>query len=232
MSQQSQTTIKVLKNLHLDNKKKSSLNQELIEKYNQTYQELSKLEKEIIEKNNNNSDLDFKIKLTQFEEKLKQNCSKLLSKQNQEELLLILEAIKLVVSAKKIDISTELEKGDLDFYLKFLSEFSQDTKNDDLLGEKIITIIEGMVNIHHQSGKIKEIEIGQESSSIYKFDNNLIELYLDNDILKLKETGGLFEDWLVKTFAIRKNVESSNKELKDVKDNKNKSTGKTASKKK
>lgn len=154
---------------------------------------------------------NYKKAYSEFEEKVK-NTTNFDLKSNQEDIVILLEAIKLIQMQRKLELTSELDKTQLDFLNKITAEYSLHDEEDELIAEKIIEQIEKDVNNCHQSGKIREVEISQVTNTEYKFDGVRAEFILDNDKLRVKNDDNIgFEEWLVKNFSIKKgriNIES------------------------
>jgi hypothetical protein len=162
---------------------------------------------------------NYKKSYNEFEEKVKSTTNFDL-KSNQEDIVILLEAIKLIQTQRKLDLSSELDKNQLDFLNKISAEYSLHDEEDELIAEKIIEQIEKDVNNCHQSGKIREVEISQITNTEYKFDGVRAEFILDNDKLRVKNDDNIgFEEWLIKNFAIKKgkiNQESNSKSISNA----------------
>jgi hypothetical protein len=148
--------------------------------------------------------LNYNKVYSEFQDKVK-NIGGFDYKTSQEDIVILLEAIKLVQQQAKIDLNNELDKNDLDLLNKISIEYSLNDEEDDLSGDKIIDFIEKIVNNCHQTGKIKSVEITQDNNTVYKFDGVTAEFLLDNDNLLVKNDGNItFEDWLLKNFSTQK----------------------------
>lgn len=141
---------------------------------------------------------------SEFEEKVKSSSSFDL-KTNHEDIVILLEAIKFLQQSRKNDVNSILDKQDNEFLSKITSEYSLVDEEEDIIGERIIEMIEKSVNQCHQSGKIKEVEISQVTNTEYKFDNLKADFIIENDKLKVKSDDCIgFDEWLVKNFSLKK----------------------------
>lgn len=163
-----------------------------------------------------------------FQESIKSN-SNFDFKSNQEDIIILLEAINLLRHQRNIDITSELSKENLEFYLAISNEYSLNNEDDNLIEEKIIEFIEKIVNACHSTGKIREVEISQVTSTEYKFDDKNADLLFDSDNLFVKNDGGIsFEDWLIKNFNVKnRHNEISSTQLSDNREINNNSNSNT-----
>lgn len=163
-----------------------------------------------------------------FQESIKSN-SNFDFKSNQEDIIILLEAINLLRHQRNIDITSELSKENLEFYLAISNEYSLNNEDDNLIEEKIIEFIEKIVNACHSTGKIREVEISQVTSTEYKFDDKNADLLFDSDNLFVKNDGGIsFEDWLIKNFSVKnRHNEISSTQLSDNREINNNSNSNT-----
>jgi len=76
----------------------------------------------------------------------------------------------------------------------------------------IISKIEDVVNENFTKKKIINIKIDQVNDDIFKFNDKNAVLFIENDILKVREKGVInFEDWILQNFGTGTNPKSTKK---------------------
>lgn len=84
-------------------------------------------------------------------------------------------------------------------------DFNDNIGKDENLADIIIGKIEDIVNENFSNKKIINIIIDQVTDDTFKFNDKTAELYIENDVLRIKEKGyNSFEEWIVYHFGLEK----------------------------
>lgn len=137
-----------------------------------------------------------------------------------EDFVLLLEILNsLDVSSNQTEILEGLDDGEKEVLNSIIQRYSLGKVNQTNLNNQevnqqdeeqnyndediIVSKIEHIVNENFKNKKIHNITIEQLDDDNFKFSDKTVALYLDGEILKVKEKGfDTFQDWLVAHFGI------------------------------
>lgn len=113
--------------------------------------------------------------------------------------------VKILNSVKHdIDITAGLNDNQIYALNQILLKYNDKNNVDDdrmLSSSFIIDKIEDIVNLLYKQGKIRNIEIKQNTETEYEFNNLLVSLKLDHDTLIVDKEEITLEDWLLEHFS-------------------------------
>jgi hypothetical protein len=113
--------------------------------------------------------------------------------------------VKILNSVKHdIDITAGLNDNQIYALNQILLKYNDKNNVDDermLSSSFIIDKIEDIVNLLYKQGKIRNIEIKQNTETEYEFNNLLVTLKLDHDTLIVDKEEITLEDWLLEHFS-------------------------------
>lgn len=133
-----------------------------------------------------------------------------------DDLLLMVEILSSVRG--EVDITAGLDEDQKASLEEILEKYRQEGPEDELKknldnneieiteenyinDEEIIKKIEDIVNENFYNKKITNVKIDQISEDTFKFNNKNVVLYIENDILKVREKGfNNFEEWIIQHF--------------------------------
>lgn len=117
----------------------------------------------------------------------------------------IMAMVKILNSVKHdIDITSGLNDNQIYALNQILLKYNDKNNVDDdrmLSSSFIIDKIEDIVNLLYKQGKIRNIEIKQNTETEYEFNNLLVSLKLDHDTLIVDKEEITLEDWLLEHFS-------------------------------
>lgn len=123
--------------------------------------------------------------------------------------------VKILNSVKHdIDITAGLNDNQIYALNQILLKYSDknNAEDDRLLSSSfIIDKIEDIVNLLYKQGKIRNIEIKQNTEAEYEFNNLVVTLKLDHDTLMIDKEDITLEDWLLEHFSTFNDDSNSNK---------------------
>lgn len=125
-----------------------------------------------------------------------------------EEIIFLLKTLSETVNNSKTNLISEDDRN----LIKMLEETY--LKNDEMEiqnkvdEDEMVDLIEKSVNELYSDNKIVEVEIEQISSNQFKFNKEVVELELMNNMLMVKNKNKSFLHWLLETFRKKKVVSS------------------------
>lgn len=140
--------------------------------------------------------------------------------------------VKILNSVKNdIDITAGLNDNQIYALNQILIKYSDknDYDEDKLMSSSfIIDKIEDIVNQLYKMGKIKNLEIKQNTETEYEFSNLVVELKIENDTLMVEKEEITLQDWLLLNFSTSNENSFSeiNKNKKKLAENNNSNKGK------
>lgn len=140
--------------------------------------------------------------------------------------------VKILNSVKNdIDITAGLNDNQIYALNQILIKYSDknDYDEDKLMSSSfIIDKIEDIVNQLYKMGKIKNLEIKQNTETEYEFSNLVVELKIENDTLMVEKEEITLQDWLLLNFSTsnENSFNEINKNKKKLAENSNSNKGK------
>ena len=140
--------------------------------------------------------------------------------------------VKILNSVKNdIDITAGLNDNQIYALNQILIKYSDknDYDEDKLMSSSfIIDKIEDIVNQLYKMGKIKNLEIKQNTETEYEFSNLVVELKIENDTLMVEKEEITLQDWLLLNFSTsnKNSFNEINKNKKKIAENSNSNKGK------
>lgn len=125
-----------------------------------------------------------------------------------EEIIFLLKTLSETVNNSKTNLISEDDRN----LIKMLEETY--LKNDEMEiqnkvdEDEMVDLIEKSVNELYSDNKIVEVEIEQISSNQFKFNKEVVELELMNNMLMVKNKNKSFLHWLLETFRKKKIISS------------------------
>lgn len=125
-----------------------------------------------------------------------------------EEIIFLLKTLSETVNNSKTNQISEDDRN----LIKMLEETY--LKNDEMEiqnkvdEDEMVDLIEKSVNELYSDNKIVEVEIEQISSNQFKFNKEVVELELMNNMLMVKNKNKSFLHWLLETFRKKKIISS------------------------
>ena len=113
--------------------------------------------------------------------------------------------VKILNSVKNdIDITAGLNDNQIYALNQILIKYSDKNEYDEdkiMSSSFIIDKIEDIVNQLYKMGKIRNLEIKQNTETEYEFSNIVVELKIENDTLMVEKEEITLQDWLLLNFS-------------------------------
>jgi uncharacterized protein YqgV (UPF0045/DUF77 family) len=145
-----------------------------------------------------------------------------------EDLLLMVDILNSVKINGDFDITSGLDDTQKASLGEIIEKYSEQIKSeprnsqilveeDEINDEEIIKNIEEIVNENFKNKKIINIKIDQDSEDTFKFNDKAAVVYIENDVLKIKEKGfENFEEWLIQNFGTHLGEKSYTKKVTPI----------------